>query len=374
MSAESKLEDLKRTIFERHVRPHNGKGLLLVLTTLLPLAALWYGAAVSAAVSYWLTGAVVLLMSLFLLRAFILMHECGHRSLFRSARLNRVCGFLFGVVTGMPQLQWSQHHQFHHATNGNWARYQGPLSIIPVDQYAAMNARQQRRYRNARNIWMTPHAGFFYLIFTPRLIWLQGSVALLRHVILRKRTQPGLSIKAAAQEFKTPHWDSAEEYRHMCWTSVALFGLWALMAWLVGPLLFLICYTVSVSIAGWAGIVIFTVQHNFEHSYASGDAQWNYNDAAMQGTSFLVLPRWLHWFTANIGYHHIHHLSARIPAYCLVACHNEYRALFTGVKRIRLTQIPAALKYILWDETLRHLVSVAEYQQRAAQRSGAIAA
>ncbi len=373
MSAATGLEALKRTLIDRHVRPDNREAFILVITTLLPLAALWYGAALSAPVSWWLTACIVLLMSLFVLRAFVLMHECGHGSLFRTARLNKIFGFIFGVVTGMPQFLWSAHHQFHHSTNGNWSQYQGPLSVIPASEYAAMTARQQRRYCNARNIWRAPHAGFFYLIFTPRLVWLQGSCSLLLHVVRRKLAQPGVSIAAAAADFKSPHWDNAREYRHLCWTSVALLCSWGLMAWLVGPLLFFVCYAVSVSIAGWAGILIFTVQHNFEHSYASGDDNWNYNDAAMQGTSFLVLPRWLNWFTANIGYHHIHHLSARIPAYRLAACHDENRALFNDVRRIRLAQIPHALKYILWDTAARRLISVAEFELQAIPRSAAVA-
>lgn len=362
------LEQVKRAIIERHVRPSNRIAALFVLSTLLPLAALWYAAVLSVAISFWLTAGIVLLMSLFLLRAFVLMHECGHGSLFRSARLNRAFGFLFGVITGMPQFVWSAHHQFHHSTNGTWARYQGPLSVIPAPEYAAMNAGQQRRYRNARNIWRAPYAGFFYLILTPRYQLLRGMGNLLRHVLQARRAQPDLTLRAAAASFTDAYWASAQEFRHLLWTSIAVFCLWGIMAWLAGPWLFLVCYTISISIAGWAGILIFTVQHNFEHAYASGDAGWNYNDAAMHGTSFLLLPRWLNWFTANIGYHHIHHLSARIPAYRLVACHDENRALFACVRRIRLAQIPRALKYILWDSTARRLISVTEFeaQTRAA--------
>lgn len=366
MSSPPDLEQLKRAIIARHVRPSDFRAALLVLSTLLPLAALWYGTVLSQPVSLWLTAGIVLPMSLFLLRAFVLMHECGHGSLFRSARLNRFFGFVFGVVTGMPQFVWSAHHQFHHSTNGNWARYQGPLSIIPALEYAAMNGVQQRRYRNARNIWRAPHAGFFYLVFSPRYLLLRGMRDLLRHVVGARRAQPGLSLRAAVASFTTPHWASAQEFRHLFWTSVALFCAWVLMAWLVGPLLFFVCYAASTSLAGWAGILIFTVQHNFEHSYASGDTGWNYNDAAMDGTSFLVLPRWLNWFTANIGYHHIHHLSARIPSYRLAECHDENRALFAGVKRIGLAQIPHALKYILWDTAAHRLISVAEFEARGA--------
>lgn len=373
VAIEAGFDKLKRAIIERHVRPDNFRALSYVATTLLPLAALWYAAARSAEYSLWLTAGIVVLMSLFVLRAFVLMHECGHGSLFRSGRLNRFFGFVFGVVTGMPQLVWSAHHQFHHSTNGNWAQYQGPLSIIPAHEYAAMNAAQQRRYRNARNIWRAPHAGFFYLIFSPRYLLLRGMRDLLLHVMHARRAQPGLSLHAATTSFTTPHWASAQEFRHLFWTSVALFCAWGLMAWLVGPLLFFVCYAVSVSIAGWAGILIFTVQHNFEHSYASGDEGWNYNDAAMAGTSFLVLPRWLNWFTANIGYHHIHHLSARIPAYRLAACHNENRGLFECVKRIRLAGIPHALKYVLWDAAARRLISVTEFERQSAPRTAAAA-
>jgi omega-6 fatty acid desaturase (delta-12 desaturase) len=329
----------------------------------MPLAALWFGIAASTRISYWLTAGLVILMALFLLRAFVLMHECGHGSLFRTMQLNRTFGFLFGVVTGMPQYVWSRHHQHHHATNGNWAKYRGPLNVIPVDEYAAMSERQQRRFRNSRNIWLTPVAGFIYLILTPRVTVVKGSAKLIMHIIRHKLAQPELSIPAHALTFKTPLWSSAREYRHMLWNSIALIAAWGLMAWLVGPLLFAVCYVVSVSLAGAAGILLFTVQHNFEHSYASHDAGWDSNTAALTGTSFLVLPRWLDWFTANIGYHHVHHLSSRIPAYLLAACHREHGQLFNDVTRISLTQIPHAFKYILWDTLARRIVSVAEYRR-----------
>jgi len=113
--------------------------------------------------------------------------------------------------------------------------------------------------------------------------------------------------------------------------------------------------------------VLFTVQHNFEHSYASDGRHWDYDTGAIKGTSFLTLPRWLNWFTANIAYHHIHHLSAKIPNYCLVRCHNENRHLFLDVARVRLCHIPRALKYILWDTRTQQINSVAEDRQQINQ-------
>lgn len=369
MSSTARIKQQKRTIINRYTRPDDVKGFTQVVTTLAPLAALWWAAAASAGVSYWLTAAVTLLMSLFLLRVFVMMHECGHGSLFRTGRLNKVFGFIFGVVSGMPQYVWSEHHAYHHATNGNWAKYRGPLDILTVDDYGAMSEKRQRKYRRARSIWLAPLAGFSYLIFNPRFTWLKGSIGLVRHIVKRKIARPDVSIKAHAAEFKTPYWNSAAEYRHMFWNNAVLLGAWALMSWAVGPALFFTVYVISLSLAGGAGIVLFTVQHNFEHSYASGDEGWDYDTAAIHGTSFLVFPRWLNWFTANIAYHHIHHLSARIPNYRLVECHNEYQELFSDVTRVTPAQIPGALKCILWDTRARRIISVAEYQRQQHQPS-----
>ncbi|HYS76329.1 MAG TPA: fatty acid desaturase [Burkholderiales bacterium] len=168
MSSVTRIKQQKRTLVDRHIEADNLRGFAQALATLAPLAALWYAAALSAGVSYWLTAGLTLPMGLFVLRAFLLMHDCGHGSLFRTARLNKAFGFIFGVVWGMPQYVWSQHHAFHHATNGNWAKYGGPLAIVSVEEYAAMTDRQQRRYQRARSIWLGPFAGFLYVIWNPR--------------------------------------------------------------------------------------------------------------------------------------------------------------------------------------------------------------
>ncbi len=358
------VKQQKRAIINEHTQPDNLKGFTQVLTTLAPLSALWCVAVMSVGVSYWLTAGVTLLMSLFLLRVFVLMHECGHGSLFRAARLNKTFGFIFGVVSGMPQYVWSQHHHYHHSTNGNWEKYRGPLAILSVDEYEALTARQQRKYQRARSLWLAPFGGFLYLIFNPRITWLKGTASLVRHILGKKLAQPAISIRAHAATFETPYWASAEEYWHMFWNNVVLLSAWIAMSLSIGSVLFFSVYVVSVSLAGAAGLVLFTVQHNFEHSYASDTEGWDYDTAAIQGTSFLILPRWLNWFTANIAYHHIHHLSARIPNYCLVKCHDAHQALFRDVTRVKLAQISHALKFILWDVRARKLISVAEYLNR----------
>jgi acyl-lipid omega-6 desaturase (Delta-12 desaturase) len=321
----------------------------------------------SVNVSHWLTAAAILLISLFTLRVFALMHECGHGSLFRTQRLNRAFGFLLGVVSGMPQYVWSQHHNYHHANNGNWEKYRGPYTTLSVDEYAAMTDVQRRMYRGKCSIALAPFVGFIYLVFNPRFTWLKGSVGLVSHMVKGKVAQPYLPIKALAASFQTRYWQSGKQYWHMFWNNIVLLSVWVLMCWAIGTLVFFTIYLISVSLAGGMGILLFTVQHNFEHSYASDSRQWDYDTGAIEGSSFLILPRWLNWFTANIGYHHIHHLSAKIPNYRLIGCHNEFQHLLSDVTRVKLSQVPKALKYILWDTRARRIISVAEYRQQMNQ-------
>ena len=183
-------------------------------------------------------------------------------------------------------------------------------------------------------------------------------------MIRGKIAQPRVPLKTLAADFTTPYWKSAREYRHMAWNNAMLLSIWALMCWAVGALLFFKIYLISLSLAGGAGIVLFTVQHNFRHSYASDEKHWDYDVGAIDGTSFLILPEWLNWFTANIGYHHIHHLSARIPNYHLRECHDRYQHLFGAVTRVKLAHVSAALKYILWDSRAQQIISVAEYREQ----------
>lgn len=348
----------------RYARSDDIKGLMQVCTTLIPFALLWWAAVWSAALSPWLTVIPVLLIILFTVRTFGLMHECGHGSLFRSRGLNRAVGFLLGVVSGMPQYVWAQHHNYHHAHNGNWDRYRGPYTTLSVDEYRALTRTQQRMYRSKCSVVAAPLVGFIYLIFNPRFTWMKGSIGLLVHVARRKLAQPAVSLSAHAASYRTRYWDSAREYRHMLWNNLVLLSIWAVVCWVCGPARFFSIYFLSVSIAGGIGIVLFTVQHNFEHSYASDDAHWDLDTGAIEGTSFLVLPHWLNWFTVNIGYHHVHHLSAAIPNYRLVECHNEFEHLFTHVTRLELCQVLGSLRCILWDTRAQRIISVAEYLQR----------
>jgi omega-6 fatty acid desaturase (delta-12 desaturase) len=341
-------------IVDRHATPSNALGALQFLSVIAPIAGLWALIVLAAPLSLWLVAALTGVLSLFLLRGFVLMHDCGHTCLFRSPALNRIGGFLLGVLAGMPQPVWAENHRYHHTTNGNWAKYRGPLNVACVDDYLAMNERERRRYRYTRDILLSPVAGGLYFLVNPRITWVRATLVLLRRRLAR------LLGAAPRPDERLPGCASMAHYRHMLWNNLALLAIWAAMAWAVGPLLFFVCYAVSGSLAGGYGIVLFTVQHNFEHAYASADEGWSRNEAALHGTSYLVLPRWLNWITADAAYHHVHHLCASVPNYRLAACHQEHALLFESVRRVGLFEIPASLKHILWDVTGRRLVSVAE--------------
>lgn len=327
-------------------------------STIIPYLAVWYLAIQSLSISYWLTAGCIAVLCLFLLRVFVLMHEAGHNSLFATRKYNQIAGFILGVICGMPQYVWSKNHAFHHATNGNWDQYRGPLATLSLDEYNALSPKQQRMYRATRNIFVAPVGGFLYLIFNPRFTWIKGSLMLLGHIIKTKVKQPATPIRTIAGHFECRYWKTWKDYRHMTGNNVVLLSIWLLMCLAVGPAAFFAIYLISLSLSGAGGIILFTVQHNFEDSWAADEAHWDYNRAAMDGTSFLVVPKWLNWFTANIAYHHIHHLSASIPNYRLAACHEAYSHLFEDVKRISLKDIPASLKNNLWDVHNQRITSV----------------
>lgn len=358
------LKQQKCVMIGRYAKSDDIKGLTQIVVTLVPLVFLWWAAVRCSSWSPCLTAALMLLIILFTVRVFGLMHECGHGSLFRSRQLNRVAGFLLGVVSGMPQYVWAQHHNYHHAHNGNWDKYRGPYTTLSVDEYAALTVGQQRLYRFKCGVVAAPLAGFIYLLFNPRFTWLKGTLGLLSYTIRQKLARPGVSLREHIAAYKTRYWKSVREYRHMLSNNLVLLSIWVLMCYACGSALFFSIYVLTLSLAGAAGIVLFTVQHNFEHSYASSNEHWDHDTGAIEGTSFLVLPGWLNWFTVNIGYHHVHHLSANIPNYRLVQCHEEYQHLFADVTRVRLSEVLGALNCILWDTRAQRIISIAEYQQQ----------
>jgi omega-6 fatty acid desaturase (delta-12 desaturase) len=361
MTATKILKEQKNGLIAEYAKRSTTKAFVQTMTTILPYFVLFYLAIESLKVSYWLAAGITLILTLFIIRVFVMLHDCGHNCLYVNPRENKIAGFIFGLLCGVPQYVWSKHHDYHHSTNGNWEKYRGPLAVLSVDQYAELNEKGKKSYANQRNLRLAPLAGFLYFIFNPRFTWMKGSIQFAIFFLTQKfnnLSKPASEINA---EFKTNYWNTWQEYRHMTGNNLVLLSAWVLAASYFGIIEFFSIYIVALSLAGAIGIVLFTVQHNFEESYAASSEDWDYFTATLDGTSFLQLPKFLNWFTADIAYHHIHHLSARIPNYNLVKCHEQYKHLFDRVRRIKLTEIPSAFKFIIWDNHTSKIISVEQY-------------
>jgi len=358
-----KIKNESPVIIKKYAERSNIRASIQCLNTLVPYFVLYYLAMGSLATSYWLTAVYILFLSLFTVRIFMLMHDAGHLSLFRTKILNTLSGFFTGVFVGMPQYVWSQHHNYHHATNGNWEKYRGPLNILSVAEYQKLSPAKQKSYCVSKNILLAPLGAFMYFIFNPRFNWIVGSLQFFFGVLAAKLKNFQIPLANLIANQKSHYWKSGREYLHMTLNNIALIGIWVAASWHFGATTFFTVFIISLVLAGAVGIIIFTIQHNFEGSYASEDKDWDYHLAALKGSSFLTFPKLINWFGADIAYHHIHHLSARIPNYNLAACHREYAALFEDVTRIKLGDIAKSFKYILWDAKGQRIISVAQYDQ-----------
>jgi omega-6 fatty acid desaturase (delta-12 desaturase) len=336
----------------------NGVATWQIANTLIPYGLLWWGAWWCLGQAPWLLPPVIALMALFLARCFSLMHDCGHGSLFRHRRANRIVGFLLGVVCGLPQLPWSRGHAFHHRHNGDWEKYQGPSALVTTTSYDKLTLPRQRLYRGLRHPLMLFPGGFFYLVIKPRLALLLGLVAFVPHAVACLQRTPEMAFGAILAGHRSRHWHSPEEFQDLLLNNLAVITLWLAMGFAMGAAPFWLIYGPVMSIAAAIFICIFFVQHNFPGSYAHPTEGWSELAGALEGTSDLDLPPVLNWFSADIGCHSIHHLCAAIPNYRLRACHDRNRPLLGRVTRLRLADIPGCFGYILWDPSSCHLTTI----------------
>jgi acyl-lipid omega-6 desaturase (Delta-12 desaturase) len=303
-----------------------------MVNTLVPYAALWYLMHLSLAVSYWLTAALAVLAAGFAVRVFIIFHDCGHGSYFKSRRANDVLGFITGVVSFTPYYHWRWEHALHHGSAGDLDRRgTGDVWTLTVQEYLESSRWKRFAYRLARN-------PLILFVLAPAFLF------------LIKQRFP--SAKALGRE------------RHsVYWTNLGVLTMATGLSCLFGLKTYLLLQLGTLMVAGSAGVWLFYVQHQFEGVYWERGGEWDYCTAALKGSSFYKLPKVLQWFSGNIGFHHIHHLSPRIPNYNLQKCHRA-EPLFQTVKPVTLLSSLKSLTFRLWDEQRRELVSF-----RAARRN-----
>jgi omega-6 fatty acid desaturase (delta-12 desaturase) len=310
-----------------------------IVDTLGPYVLLWVLMVRSLAVSWWLTLPLAALAGTLLVRVFIIFHDCGHGSFFRSRLANDVTGFIAGMLTFTPYYHWRWEHSLHHATAGDLDRRGiGDVWTMTVQEYLESSRWKRFAYRLARN-------PIVLFVFAPVYLF-----------VVRQRFP---SAKASSRERKS-----------VMWMNLAILGMVTALSWVFGLVPYLLIQSTVITVGGAAGVWLFYVQHQFEGAYWERRENWDYTAAALQGSSFYELPKILQWLSGNIGFHHIHHLSSRIPNYNLERCHQSH-PVFREVKPVTLFSSFGATRFRLWDERLRRLVAFRHLKELRRRTKGA---
>lgn len=319
-----------RAIIAKYQRPSDLRAVAQLATTLIPLG-----------VTFWLmhrwldwSYAIVLALALpaagFLVRTFVIMHDCGHGSFFRSRRANEIVGWVTGVLTLTPFAQWRKDHALHHASAGDLDRRgHGDVETITAREYAGYTTRQRLRYRFVRHPLVLLGLGPIYLMLNQR------------------RFLEGVPLNRL-QRFSV--WS----------TNLAILAVALGLSATIGAGAAFAIYFPAIYLAAAAGIGLFFAQHQFEETYWCRHERWEFATAAIDGSSHLTLHPLLRWFTGNIGLHHVHHLGPRIPNYRLQACHDE-NPLFHRATRLTLGDALRTMRLGLWDEEAGRLIRFADF-------------
>jgi omega-6 fatty acid desaturase (delta-12 desaturase) len=311
-------------IVAMYSQPQRGRSIRQLLNTLIPYVLLWALMVKCLSFSYWLVLPLAMISAGFLVRLFIIFHDCGHGAFFKSQKANNFWGYITGVLTFTPYQYWRHSHAVHHSHAGDLdERGWGDVWTMTVDEYLKASRWVRIKYRFARN----PLCLF---IIGPPILFL-----IIHRLPSKKGGGRGLqSIHA---------------------TNLGILIFSILMSALIGLKAFLLIQLPVLMVAACVGVWLFYVQHQFEGVYWERHEKWDYVTEALKGSSFLKLPKILQWFTGNIGFHHIHHLCPRIPNYFLEACYKAH-PMFQQIKPITLMTSFKSLTFRLWDEQRNRLV------------------
>lgn len=317
-------------VLERYTEPRLARSVVDLLTSVLPYVGLFVAILLLQRVSVLLSLLLVVPAAGFLIRIFIVFHDCAHGSFLRSRRANDVLGAILGAFVWLPFRCWQHEHAVHHATAGDLERRGiGDITTLTVSEYRELPALRRLGYRLFRNPAVMFGLGWLLvLVLKPRLVP-HGANRRVRNSVLR--------------------------------TNVALAVIAASLCVLLGWRAYLLAQLPIFVVAGAVGVWLFYVQHQFEDTYWQQHADWRYEQAALEGSSYLKLPRILQFFTGNIGFHHVHHLSVGIPNYNLQDAHENTESLRT-VPELTIADGLRATRLKLWDERRGRLVTFREAQ------------
>jgi omega-6 fatty acid desaturase (delta-12 desaturase) len=308
----------------KYQKPSTWRALWQIIDTIVPYAALWYLMYICRSVSWWLVLPLAVFAGLLLVRVFIIFHDCGHGSFFKSRGANDFVGFLSGILTFTPYYHWRWEHAIHHSNSGDLdKRGTGDVWTMTVQEYLESSRWKKFSYRLARN---------------PVILFVIAPLFLF------------------ALKQRIPSFHANRRERHSVYSmNAAILAMVVALSVVFGVKAYLLIQLTILMVAGGLGVWMFYVQHQFEGVYWERGDDWSFVSAALQGSSFYKLPRVLQWFSGNIGFHHIHHLSPRIPNYNLEKCHKA-DPLFQTVKPITLFSSFKSFAFRLWDEKGKQLV------------------
>ncbi|MFL6796164.1 MAG: fatty acid desaturase [Xanthobacteraceae bacterium] len=318
----------------RYRVPNHARSIVEIVITLGPLVLLWVLAWAAYRFGYWwLTLLITVPTAGFLVRLFMIQHDCSHGAFFRHRQANDWVGRVIGVLTLTPYDFWRRAHAVHHASSGNLdQRGLGDINTLTVSEYLSRSRWGRFCYRLYRHPIVLFGIGPAYLF------------------IVQQRLPVGL-LRAGAHS-----WLSTMA------TNLAIAVIVALLIWLVGVGPFLVVHLPVTLISGSIGVWLFYVQHQFDPTFWAREKEWNFHEAALIGSSYYDLPGVLRWFTANIGMHHVHHLCSRIPYYRLPMALHAVPEL-RGVSRLTMLQSFRCVTLALWDERQSRLVSFAALRE-----------
>jgi len=324
-------------IVSKYAYPETWRSLWQVFNTVIPFFVCWYLAYRSLEIGYWLTLLLIIPTAGFMARMFIIFHDCCHGSFFRTMTANDRLGLILGVLVFTPFYEWKHNHAIHHATAGDLDRRGiGDVYTMTVEEYLASPWYKRLGYRVHRNPMIMFSISSFLVFVLIHRFW-------------------GLAA-------------GKREKSSVIWTNIALA---AVIGWIIleiGWAAFLLVQVPLMLFVSGVGVWLFYVQHNFEPTYWERHANWEFFNAGMDGSSFYKLPKVLQWFTGNIGFHHIHHLSPKIPNYKLEECHNE-NPIFQ-IEPLTFRQSLRSLFFRLWDEKEKMLVGwevLKKYRKQTAE-------
>ncbi|MEK1886671.1 MAG: fatty acid desaturase [Phyllobacterium sp.] len=317
-------------ILGQYRRPHRGRSAFELAVTVVPFAVFWTLSWLAVHYGFWWGLVLIIPAAGFLLRLFMIQHDCGHGSFFAHRRTDDWTGRVIGVLTLTPYDYWRRSHAIHHASAGNLdERGIGDITTLTVAEYRAMSRWGRLGYRLYR------HPA---IMFGVGPIWVFFFKQRLPFGMMKSGAEPWISTMA---------------------TNLGIAVVTISLMWLIGVGPFLLIHLPIVTLAGAAGIWLFYVQHQFEETHWSSATEWQFHEAALHGSSYYILPGFLSWITGNIGIHHVHHLSSKVPCYRLPQVLRDYPEL-SDIGRITIMESLRCVKLVLWDENRRKLVSFRE--------------